>query len=368
MHSLREVDKEQHCHRRAVCYNVRRMKPSTILVLSLASLLPLPMAMAADGEGKKPTKTHRIVNRVAATVNGRPITASEVRVRLAPYVRELMILYPQQGPRFAAELVKAKKQAIAELIDRELVLSEFESRGYSITSIQVDEEISRRILMQFNGNREAFLDNLRRSGMTHSEYRDSVRKEMMVAGMRATLYERDIPPTPDEIRDEYQRCKSDFRDISQDSIVYDKIFIPSVIEEDPSITPEMQYALAKEVAKKIEDGDISFADAAREYSRDRHAEDGGRWPSIKRCDLEVEFSHIVFSAERGKVMGPLADAQGFGFTIVRVVSKKLAPAPPLSRPEIKEQVDNAVRRKQSEKTYRAWVERLRARSIIRTFI
>ncbi len=344
------------------------MKPSTLLALFLVALLPAPMAMAAGKASKRPSKTQRIVNRIAATVNGRPITASEVRARLAPYVRELMILYPQQGPRFAAELVKAKKEVISELIDRELVLSEFENKGYSIKPAQIDDEINRRILMQYNGNREAFLDNLRRSGMTHREYRDSVHKETMVAAMRASRYERDIPPTPDEIRAEYQRCKSEFRDISRDSIVYDKIYIPAIDEEDPSVTPEFQYELAKDVLKKIKSGEISFADAAREFSRDRHAEDGGRWPSIRRRDLAVEFANIVFSAERGKIIGPLADQQGGGFTIVRVVSKSLAPAPPLSRPDIKERVDDAVRRKQSEKRYREWVQRLRSRAVIRTFI
>ncbi len=366
---LPAVDKEQGCLWRGLWYNTRRMKPSFLLALFLVPLLPLPQAMAAGkASSKKPAKTSRIVNRIAATVNGRPITASEVRARLAPYMRELMVLYPQQGPRFAAEMVKAKKQVIQELIDRELVLSEFENKGYMIKETQIDDEINRRILVQYNGNRDAFLDNLRKSGMTHSEFRDSIRKETMVAAMRSTRYERDIPPTPDEIRAEYERSKSDFRDITKDSIVYEKIFIPGVLDEDPTITPEQQYELALGLVKQIEDGDISFAEAAREHSRDRHAQDGGLWPSIKREDLAVEFAHIVFSAEPGKIIGPLADQQVGGFTIVRVVRKKLAPAPPLSRPEIKEQVDDAVRRKQSEKRYREWVDRLRSRAVIRTFI
>ncbi len=345
------------------------MKQSVLFALLLLPLLHALPVQAQEGDSAgKSRKPQRIVNRIAATVNGRPITAGEVRQRLAPYMRELMMLYPQQGPRFASELVKAKKQVIAELIDRELVLSEFESRGYMIPPTQIDDEINRRILAQFNGNRDAFLDSLRKSGMTLSEYRDSVRKEAMVASMRSTRYERDIPPTPDEIRAEYQCCKYDFRDITQDSIVYDKIFIPAINENDPTITPKEQYALAREVVKKIRSGELSFADAARAYSADRHAQDGGRWPSIKRKDLAVEFAHIVFSAEPGKVMDPLADQLGEGFTIVRVVSKKLATPPPLSRPEIKEQVDDAVRRKQSEKRYREWVERLRSRAVIRTFI
>ncbi len=344
------------------------MKAFILPALLLAALLLPAQAQQGGARSSSQAKSQHIVNRIAATVNGRPITSSEVRARLGPYMRELMVLYPQQGPRFAAELVKAKKQVLSELIDRELVLSEFETRGYMMQDDQVEDEINRRILTMFNGDRAAFLEGLRKSGMTFSEYRDSVRKEITVAAMRASRYERDIPPTPDEIRAEYEASKSDYRDITQDSIRYEKIFIPSYDDDDPTVTPEQRYELACEVKRKIEEKELSFAEAARTYSRDRYAEEGGKWPYIKRHDLAVEFANVVFSLEQGKLMGPLMDQSGMGFTIVRVLGKKLAPAPALSNKEVKEQVDDAVRRKQSEKRYREWVERLRSRAVIRTFI
>lgn len=334
--------------------------------LAFALCALCPVATAASGQPQQQPKPSRIVNRVAATVNGRPITASEVRSRLSPYIRELLMLYPQQGPRFNAELVKAKKAVLQELIERELVLSEFETKGYAMPETAIDDEVNRRILTQFNGDRNALLETLRNSGMTYSEFRDSVRKEVTVAAMRSSRYDRGIPPTPDEIRAEYEATKSDYRDIAHDSIRYDKIFIPSVSMEDPHIGPEQQLSLAIQVKKMIDSGEISFADAAREYSRDMHAEDGGKWPSIKRNELAVEFANIVFSLPIGEVAGPLRDPAGF--TIVRVNGKTLAPAPPLSKQEVKERVDDAVRRKQSEQRYRQWVDRLNSKAVVRTFI
>ncbi len=369
---ISKVDKVGGCHARGVCYNAQRMKLLSLSALALAALVPMAGAQQQGGDRPAPARKAKagksVVNRIAATVNGRPITSSEVRARLSPYMHELMILYPQQGPRFDAELVKAKKQVLSELIDRELVLSEFENKGFMMPENQVDEEINRRILMQHNGKREEFLDGLRKSGLTISEYRDSVKKEITVASMRSSRYERDIPPTPDEIRAEYNASKADYRDVRQDSIRYEKIFIPAVVEEDPTVTWQDQLELAKEIRRKIDMGDMSFAEAAREYSRDMYAEQGGKWPAIKRQDLAVEFANVVFSLPEGKIMGPLMDQGGAGFTIVRVLDIKLAPAPPLSRKEVKDQVDDAVRRKQSEKRYREWVDRLRDRAVIRTFI
>ncbi len=341
-----------------------RMKPACRLLILLASLAVVTDTVA--GAEDRPVAKGGVVNRIAATVNGRPITSAEVRARLGPYFRELMILYPRQGPRFNSELVKAKKAVLSELIDRELVLSEFETKGYMIQEDQIEGEINRRILTIFNGNRKEFLDNLRKSGMTYSEYRDSVQKEITVASMRASRYDRGIPPTPDELQAEYNATRHEYRNILNDSIVYDKIFIPASDPEDPMLTAEDQYNLSVKLRQQLDMGEISFADAARRYSRDSKAENGGVWPRMKRSDLAVDFANVVFSAKPGKIIGPLLDP--LGFTIVKVRSRHLAPAPSLSNPEVKRQVDDAVRRKQSEKRYREWVERLRERAVIRQYI
>ncbi len=340
---------------------MKHLSRFAVLFLAVCSL------SSAVGEAQAAQAgTPRIVNRVAATVNGRPITSAEVRFLLAPYVRELSMLYPRQGPRFNAELVKAKKQVLQELIERELVLSEFDNRGFMYPESAVNEEISRRLLVQFNGDREALLRDLKQRGMSYADYRNSVRKEMTVAGMRSSRYDRGIPPTPDEIRAEYQATKADYRDMTQDSIRYDKIFIPAVDRSDPNMSPEYQLHKAEALVQRLEKGEISFADAAREYSQDMHAEDGGRWPYIKRNDLAVEFANIVFSLPKNKVVGPLLDPAGF--TIVRVIDKRQAPAPSLNAPGIKQRVDESVRRKNNEKRYREWVERLREKAVIRTYI
>lgn len=338
------------------------MKPICRFVTLMLAMLAVPVPVAAQDSAPK----GGVVNRIAATVNGRPITSSEVRARLIPYFRELMLLYPRQGPRFNSELVKAKKAVMDDLIERELVLSEFETKGYMMKEDMVEDEISRRVLYQFNGDRDEFLDSLRKSGMTYSEYRDSVRKEITVSSMRSARYERGIPPTPDEIKEEYEATRADYRDIMKDAISYDKIFIPAMDPENPMLDPESQYNMAVSLKNQLEKGSISFAEAARQYSRDAHAEDGGRWPELYRSDLAVEFANVVFAAERGQLVGPLLDPAGF--TIVKVRGKRLAAAAPLSDPEVKQKVDDAVRRKKSEKRYRQWIDRLRDKAVIRTFI
>lgn len=330
----------------------------------------LPVSAQEQPEAGRP-KPQRVVNRIAASVNGRPITTAEVRASLYPILRELQVLYPKQGPKFFSELANAKKMILNDLIERELVLGEFEEKGYMMRDDHIETAINYHILTRFNGNRDAFLKGLQAAGQNLTDFRESIRKQEIVNAMRSSRFDRNIPPTPDEINAEYQKIKSDFRDLTQDSIVYDKIFIP-FIPYDPSKTPDDQFLLAEEVAKKLKNKEISFADAAKEYSSDSMAEKGGRWDRIKRGELAAEFASVVFSAPVGEIVGPLVDRpdpqtlQHGGFTIVRVVDRSLAPAPPLSK--VKEEVDASVRRKRSEERYRQWVERLRNKAIIRTFV
>ena len=210
------------------------------------------------------------------------------------------------------------------------------------------------------------LENLRKSGMNYTEYRDSVRKEITVSAMRGMRYERGIPPTPDEITEEYAATSSEYRDIMHDRITYSKIFIPAADPEDPMVSPEERYKLAVRLREELDAGRISFAAAARQYSRDAQAENGGKWPAMRRDELAVEFANVVFAAKPGQMVGPLLDPAGF--TIVKVHQKQLAAAPPLTSPEVKQKVDDAVRRKKSERRYRQWVDRLRDKAVIRTFI
>ncbi len=304
-----------------------------------------------------------VVNRIAATVNGRPITSNEVSFRLMPIFVQLATQYPRQGSEFQRQLTIAKKAIINELIERELVLSDFKSKGAYIKESIIDQEIARIIRETYNGNRDRFMEYLRDSGMTIRKFRETTRRNVTVMAMRSTKYDQHIPPTPDEINKEYQESKLKFRDITKDRIQFKKIFIP-IHGEDAESTPEVQLELAELVKEEIEKGNLSFEEAAKRYSKDAMAAQGGKWQEIERSSLSPEFAAIIFEAPEQKIVGPLIEPNGF--TIVCVLNKKLASPPPLSK--IKDAIDAQVRSKRSVERYKQWIERLRSKAIIKTYI
>lgn len=267
----------------------------------------------------------RIVNRIAATVNGRPITANEVSVRLMPIGAQLAAQYPKQGPEFYKQLALAKKNIIEDLVERELLRNEFEGMGGVIRDSLIDQEVNRTILTTFNGDRSAFLKNLSLSGMTIRAFREMTKKQLQVQIMRASKYDQEIPPTPEEIQQEYESTKEQYRDLTKDKIKFKKIFIP-MLGDDSASTPEVQLNLAELIAKEIKSKNATFEEMAKRYSKDLYAEKGGDWPVTERSTLSPESAAIIFGAQPGEIIGPLVDSTGF--TIVLVEKKELAPPPP----------------------------------------
>ena len=319
-------------------------------------LLPLLLVLAsAFPVSAKPIE----VNAVAAKVNGRVITKNQVSMMLAPIYAQLVTLYPRRGPVFEAKWKEEQDRVIQELVDRQIILDEFKQLGANIRQNAVDEEIKRQVREQFNGNEEKFREELKRSRMTMEGYRQMTREKMVVMAMRAQQFSDAAPPLPHEIQKEYNEVRMSLRDYSGDVLTYRKIFIPSSDFEKPDATPDDQLAFAEKLAASIR-SEEDFAEQARLHSKDAFAEQGGMQENIPRTDLAPEFAAIVFDAPVGKVTGPLLDPRGF--TLVFPI--RLAPGriPPLS--EVRESIEERVRRKKSAAQYERWIESRRKSAMV----
>ncbi len=301
----------------------------------------------------------RVVDRIVATVNGRVITSNEVNFLLAPYAMQLSAKFPRRGAEFTKELMQYREETIKELIDRELILHNFDELGGQIPEQAVDQEINDQIARLYDGNRARFIEELKKSNLTLRSFRDLTRRKLVVQAMRSSKFDRGVAVTPSEARAEYNKVKSEIRDISGDRVTYEKIEVKR-IPDNPSLTPEDQLDLADELKARIEKGE-DFKKLAEEYSVGANAEDGGVWKDLKRSDLAPGFASIVFDAPIGKVVGPL---EGPGkYVLIKVLSRKDGPAPPFS--EVREDMENRVKARKSAEPFKRWLDRQRKRAIIR---
>ena len=302
------------------------------------------------------------VNGIAAKVNNTVITKSELNFRLAPIYAQLAAQFPRRGSEFERQMLDAREKLLQEMIDREIILYEFkqmEKKGANLPEHVVDKEVKRQIQANFNGSEAKFDEELKRARMTRDGYREMTREQLIVQAMRAEHFSDAPPPLPGEIAKEYADIKVTLRDITKDQITFQKIFLPRQDAQNPLATPESQLALAEQLVSEINNG-ADVGELAKKHSRDAFAAEGGLQTNSPRTDLAPEFASIIFSRKNGDVVGPLEDPAGF--TIVKIIQITPGPSPALS--EVREMVEERVRRKKSSAAYEKWIESKRKTALI----
>ncbi len=339
------------------------MKPRFAFAVVLAAFfLPASRTDAQPSPGAPPPPLPNgpiEVNGIAAKVNGSVITKNQVSFMLAPVYAQLATQFPRRGPQFEAKFKEAKSNIIQELVDRQIILDEFKQLGATIKPHVIDEEIKRQMRELYNGDEVKFRAELKRSRLTMEGYREMTREKMVVQAMRAQQFSDAPPPLPNEIQKEYNEVKLTMRDVTKDVISFQKIFIPASDPQDPLANPETQLTLAEDLAKQLADGK-DFTELAKTNSRDAFADKGGLQENVPRTDLSPEFAAIIFDAPVGKIVGPLVDPQGF--TIVKSVKIDYGPPPPLEN--VREMIEERVRKKKTSTQYDRWIESRRKRAMI----
>lgn len=303
----------------------------------------------------------REVTGIAAKVNGRVITKNELNYHLTPYRQQLNASMPRKGPQYNELINKARHEILDNLIERELILSEFRIRAgdRQLPAYVIDQEIDRQVRELYNNNRSEFNKALRQAGVTSAQHRRETEKKLIVQTMRSQQFKNSTPPMPREVEAEYHEHKSKMRDITGDALEYHKIYIPKSDASNPLVTPETQLKLAEDIVARLKNGE-DFEGLAKEHSADSYAQDGGKVGKTQRTDLSPAFATILMATPTGEILGPLEDTRGY--TIVRLDNKHYGPTPPLS--EVKSQMESRVRSRKNKDKNDRWINRLKANAMI----
>lgn len=301
------------------------------------------------------------VTGIAAKVNGRVITKNELNYHLTPYRQQLDASMPRKGSKYYELIGKARDEILDNLIERELILSEFRVRtgDRQLPAYAIDQEIDRQIRELYNNNRSEFNKALRLAGLTAAQHRREVEKKLIVQAMRSQQFNNATPPMPREVEAEYNEHKSKMRDITGDALEFHKIYISKTDPSNELVTPETQLQLAEDIVTRLKKGE-DFEGLAKEHSVDAYAQDGGKVGKTMRTDLSPAFAAILMETPIGEILGPLEDSRGY--TIVRLDQKHLGPTPSFS--EVKKQMESRVKSRKNKDKNDRWIDRLKANAMI----
>jgi len=112
---------------------------------------------------------------------------------------------------------------------------------------------------------------------------------------------------------------------------------------------------ANEILAKINAGEVSFEDAARENSTCPSKDNGGNLGEFTRGQMVPEFDEAVFSMEVGSVSSPVKTQ--FGYHLIKLISKQEAST--YAFDEIKAQLTDMVNQEKKQAAFQSKINQLK---------
>jgi parvulin-like peptidyl-prolyl isomerase len=321
-----------------------------VFAIALLGSLALPLGAAPV-----------VLNAIRAVVNGEPITQNMVDQAVRTQVQVWLMGNKGMVTRdeAAREIRKMEERALDDLIDRNLILSEFKKMGGNIKDQFVDEAVNNFVKDRFGGDRNKFLAELREAGMTIAQFREVQRDQIAIQALRQqNSGDALIPNTPWEKRRKYDEIKKDFASEGQV-----KLRIMSIPKQTPDSSPDQQRAVLNSVMSALRSGG-DFGTLAKQHSDDSFAEKGGMVGVITRSGpLNQGLTQAAHALPTGRVSDPLDD--GPYWRILKVDERVGQKIPSYS--ELEEEVERRLTIEKRQKALDTWLAKLRRDANVRMY-
>jgi peptidyl-prolyl cis-trans isomerase SurA len=294
----------------------------------------------------------QVLDGVAAVVNNQVITFSQVRELTGALENSLKANF--SGSALLDRIKEVRMRAVNDLIDRQLILQEFQKMKGEIPPHAVDDRINSIIREEFGGDKSAFLRTIAAQGFTLARIRKMEEEKIIVQAMRSREAKAEPMISPGQVESYYRQRIQDWTTNTEVKLRMIKIV--------PGEEAEKKRKMAQEIRDKLVRG-ADFADLARVYSEDSTQDKGGDWGWIKRGDLNPEMERVVFNLSKGKVSEIIELNQNY--YIMLAEEKKGGISKPLKevRPEIERQLLQVERQKEQQE----WIQRLRKKAYIKIY-
>ncbi len=312
-----------------------------------------PLLLAAAAALAAPSTPTRVVDRVAALVNGEVVTLLELEERAGPELRRVDAQPP--GPARERERARVLKEAFDGAVSERLFQAQVAALGVEISDAEIDsviEDVKRR-----NGLDDERLDEaLRSQGMDRASYRKAVKRDLESMRIVQLKIRNKVKVTDEDVKNYWQTHPQEFR--AGEEVRVRHIFLPLPQDADAAETARVN-AIAGKVLARLRAGE-DFGRVAREMSQGPSAREGGELGWLKRGTVQPEVEKVAFALQPGEVSGIIRTKPGL--QILKVEERRGGGARPLE--EVKEEVRDRLVNEQGD-TYRTqYIAELRKDAVI----
>jgi len=323
--------------------------------MRIVSLLILALLLVATAVAPAQTSKSRLANAVAVIVNDAVITYADIERFIAPAVEVLLRQYGNQPKVLEEKLAAARHDGTQQLVERQLILGDWTSSGYSLPESILEDEINDRIRERY-GDRLTLTRTLQAQGVTWDAFRKQVREDIIVGALRSrNAGSQSIIISPQKIETYYVENKDKFK-------VADQVKLRMIMVNKKPTDPDGPKKLLEEIRGKVMEG-ASFAEMASLYSEGTQRREGGEWGWVERSVLREDLAAAAFSLKAGE-MSPVIETPTEHFLML-VEQVKPSTIQPL--PEVRDQIEKTLLGEERARLQRKYIEKLKTKSFVRYF-
>ena len=252
-----------------------------------------------------------IVDQIVAVVNEDIITAKQLDNRLSFALKNV------PGNLSKSEKKELVRTQIQELIEEELILQYAEENGYEASQQQIDKAIAKiekqnkktpGSFMRFAGDAQASaLRSIKSNVLTQQIQQRELKRKVQIADRDVNRIVQGIVSRKDENK-EFKLAQ---------------IFLPI---DDSDKAKQIRHT-AERLHQQLQQGEATFANLVRAYSRDSSAKNGGVLGWFRQGELVQDIARAVKNLEKGELSQPTRTSNGWH--IFKILDERMPEMPNL---------------------------------------
>ncbi|MGE0171531.1 MAG: peptidylprolyl isomerase [Oligoflexales bacterium] len=295
-----------------------------------------------------------LLDRLAAEVNGTPITYQEVASKAKRGANINISTYPAvEGKNTPYEL------SLNDMINTELVTQKAEELEIDISDEEVTEKI-KEMMTEQNLTMDGLQEYLRGEGIPFEEYKSDFKVQLMFRRFIGRYIYPQISSTQKEIEFYYMKNSG----ASNENIVITlrHIFI-GLTPDSPDTVKDGKQKLIDTIMEKLKGG-MNFEQAVQMYSEAPDAKESkGLMGTVSLKDLVPEFREAIAAVNKDQFTQPVSTSAGIH--IFYVVDKALAESDDFNK--VKGEIEQKLRQEKSIRQVNKWLADQRMKAKIKVF-
>jgi parvulin-like peptidyl-prolyl isomerase len=272
-----------------------------------------------------------------ATVNGAKIYLDEYQSRL----NQKMPMLPKDLLLNQSNYKRLEEEVLDGMITEKIMYLRAQELNISVSSGELETKIN-EVMKEYG---EDFANLLVQENVKYEEWRDDIKKEMLIKKLVAVDVNANIRVSGDEAEDYFNERRNDYK-------VESRVRVAQIVVSD--------QATAKEAEARLNAGE-DFAKVATEMSIAPEAISGGDLGYITRQIMPEPLDDTIFKLPVNKI-SPIVQSP-YGFHIFKVLEIQSAKIRIFA--DMKEEVIAEIRAQKEDAAFTTWLEALKMKAVIK---